>query len=121
MMRVSRRLRDYDLSEAGGGCLQDLWGRSLTGLASAAQGEDNTDMEIQGRVQNGVIVLEGGQTLPEGTTVMVVPCMKPVIRKAKKQGRVEFPLVRSKHPGTLHLTNQRIAEILDEEDVSPRH
>jgi hypothetical protein len=35
-----------------------------------------------------------------------------------KGKRVQFPLVRSDHPGTLDLTNERIAEILDEEEVA---
>jgi hypothetical protein len=33
--------------------------------------------------------------------------------------RVSFPLVRSTQPGSVHLTNERIAEILDEEDAAP--
>jgi hypothetical protein len=34
--------------------------------------------------------------------------------------RIEMPLVRTGQPGTVKLTAQRIAEILDEEDASPR-
>jgi hypothetical protein len=37
-----------------------------------------------------------------------------------KPHHVDFPLVRTGKPGTLHLTNQMIAEIFDEEDFSPR-
>jgi hypothetical protein len=77
-------------------------------------------MEIHGRVQNGVIVLEDGPPLPEGAAVTVSCDMPPVLKKPSVQKQVEFPLVHSKHPGTLNLTGQRIAEILDEEDASPR-
>jgi hypothetical protein len=74
-------------------------------------------MTIKGRVQNGVIILEEGVTLPEGTTVTVsydlVRSTQPGAGK-----RIEFPLVRSKHPGTLQLTGQGVAELLEEEDVS---
>ena len=75
-------------------------------------------MEIPGRVKNGVVVLEGGTTLPEGTSVTVLYPRVRIWRKPGKKKRVRFPLVRSKHPGTLDLTNQRIAEILEEEELS---
>ena len=29
---------------------------------------ENSAMEIRGRIQNGVVILEGGQSLPEGTS-----------------------------------------------------
>jgi len=72
-------------------------------------------------VHKGVVVLERGQTLPEGTPVTVSCDIAPVLQKPRKTKRVQFPLVHSKHPGTLHLTGQRIAEILDKEDASPRY
>ena len=31
---------------------------------------------------------------------------------ARKKGRIQLPLVRSKEPGTLHLTNAQIYEII---------
>jgi hypothetical protein len=74
-------------------------------------------MEIPGRVQNGVVVLEGRSTLPEGTAVSVVPRVSPVIRVAKRQRRVVLPLVPSENPGSVDLTAERIAEILDEQDA----
>jgi hypothetical protein len=75
-------------------------------------------MTIKGRVQRGVIVLQDGVTLPEGTEVSV--SYEPGLVAKPKQGkRVEFPLVRSKHPGTLQLTAERVAELLD--DVPARH
>lgn len=78
-------------------------------------------MVIPGRVRNGVVVLKDGISLPEGAEVTVLcetaspTISSPTLGKAK---RVRFPLVDSGHPGTLNLTNERIAEILDEEDVA---
>ncbi len=75
-------------------------------------------MTIKGRVQRGVIVLPHGITLPEGTEVSV--SYEPGLVAKPKQGQcVEFPLVPSKHPGTLQLTAERVAELLD--DVPARH
>jgi hypothetical protein len=77
-------------------------------------------MTIPGRVHNGVVVLEGDSALPEGAAVSVFyppASTKPV---GSKQ-RIQLPLVPSDKPGTLHLTNQQIAETLDEEDAAPRH
>jgi hypothetical protein len=77
-------------------------------------------MTIHGRVQNGVVVLEDGPALPEGAAVTVwYPAPtgpQPVLEKK----RIQFPLVRTGEPGSVHLTGERIAEILDEEDASPR-
>ena len=75
-------------------------------------------MNLPGRVQNGVVVLEGEATLPEGTAVSVVSHTSPVIRVSRNPKRVELPLVRSKRPGSVDLTGERIAEILDEQDAS---
>lgn len=73
-------------------------------------------MEILGRIQNGVVVLEGESALPEGTLVTVsckaVPGARPVQAK-----RIEFPLVRSRHPGSVQLTAEKVAAYLEEEDV----
>jgi hypothetical protein len=79
---------------------------------------DNQRMDIPGRVRNGVVVLEGDAALPEGTEVTVTTRAKAVIRVAKNQKRVEFPLVHSITPGTVHVTNEMIGQILDEEDAS---
>ena len=75
-------------------------------------------MSIQGRVHNGVVVLPEGISLPEGTEV-TVSCPLPNGHASRQQKRVEFPLVRSESPGSVTLTAERIAEILEEEDVSP--
>ena len=76
-------------------------------------------MELNGFVQNGVIVLTGGASLPEGTPVTVscgVDAITPPPVAERKY--VVFPLVDSDNPGSTDLTNERIAEILDEEDVA---
>jgi hypothetical protein len=74
-------------------------------------------MNATGIVQNGVIVLDGGMQLPEGTRVLV--SIAPFLIKPKSSStRVEFPLVDSVNPGSVHLTNQMIGEILDEEDAA---
>jgi len=65
-------------------------------------------MEISGTVKNGAVVLDGPVSLPEGASVVVVYRTTPVIRVAKNQKRVEFPLFPSSDPGTLDLTNERI-------------
>ncbi|HUG69653.1 MAG TPA: hypothetical protein VMM76_18020 [Pirellulaceae bacterium] len=74
-------------------------------------------MEIAGRVQNGVIVLEEGVVLPEGADVRVVCSAGPVIHVSRNRKRVQLPLVKSDRPGTLELTSERIAEILEAEDI----
>jgi hypothetical protein len=89
-------------------------------LDSARQPADNDRMNIRGRVHNGVVVLQDGPALPEGTEVVVSCDLPPKPHETGKQQPVKFPLVRSKHPGGLRLTGQRIAEILDEEDAAPR-
>jgi hypothetical protein len=74
-------------------------------------------MNLHGRVQNGVVVLEGGLRLPEGTAV-TVSCIAPTLEPTQRRDRLDFPLVRSAKPGSLNLTGDQIAEILEEDDVS---
>ncbi len=77
-------------------------------------------MELLGKVDHGVIVPQGDVHLPEGAMVRIMYDAATVEAPVKVPGyRVEFPLVRSKYPGSVHLTNQRIQELLDEDDVSP--
>jgi len=72
-------------------------------------------MEAFGHVQNGVVVLDSGATMPEGTRVFVSPVPdKPVI--LIRPG--ELPIVLGGEPGSARLTNERIGEILDDEDVA---
>ena len=87
------------------------------GLASIGKALKNGCMENLGRVHNGVVVLEGDPTLPEGTVVTVTCTSLPQTRPIEAK-RIEFPLVRSKHPGSLQLTAERVAEFLEAEDVS---
>src|SRR5208337_2724674 len=86
------------------------------GLDSDDKTTENAGMEIRGRVHNGVVVLEGEFPLPEGTEVIVSSGAAPETKPVEEQ-RIEFPLVRSKHPGSLRLTGQRVAEFLEEDDV----
>jgi hypothetical protein len=76
-------------------------------------------MEIPGRVQNGVVVLEGAPALPEGARVTVSYAGSAAVPAVQKR-RIQVPLVRTGQPGSVHLTGARIAEILDQEDASPR-
>jgi hypothetical protein len=68
-------------------------------------------MQLDGFVQNGVIVHSGGCSLPEGTLV-TVSCLDTGEQPRSENKRVELPLVRTGTPGTLDLTNERIAAIL---------
>lgn len=75
-------------------------------------------MEIPGVVQNGVVVLDGTIELPEGAAVLVMYGASPVIRVAQNPKPVALPIFDSGESGTIDLTNDRIAEILDQEDAS---
>jgi hypothetical protein len=78
-------------------------------------------MVIQGRVHNGVVVLEGAAALPEGAAVTVsYPAFTNTTRAGDKR-RIQVPLVRTDEPGSVTLSGARIAQIMDEEDASPRH
>jgi hypothetical protein len=76
---------------------------------------DNCSMEIPGHVQNGVLVLDGGATLAEGTRVVVSQVSRVGQGSPAEKKRIELPLVSSGEPGSVHLTNERIGEIFDEE------
>ena len=75
-------------------------------------------MKTTGYVQNGVVVLDSSVSLPEGTTVFVSYGNDPKTSFAQKQRRVKFPLVASERPGSICLTNEIIADELDQEDAS---
>src|SRR5205814_1358491 len=70
---------------------------------------DNSTMELNGLVQNGVIVLSGGASLPEGTPVTVSCSLEAGSPPPSEKKRVQLPLVRTGEPGSMHLTNERIA------------
>ena len=74
-------------------------------------------MRIPGRVQNGVVVLDGGATLAEGARLVVFQLSDVDQGPQPEKKSVEFPLVPSGEPGSIHLTNEQINEILDEEDL----
>jgi hypothetical protein len=78
-------------------------------------------MVIPGRVKNGVVVFEGSSPLPEGAAVTIAYPAVPPSTQTPEEQRIQVPLVRTGEPGTMHLTNDRIAEILDQEDAAPRH
>ncbi|MGH7194277.1 MAG: hypothetical protein ACREJM_12220 [Candidatus Saccharimonadales bacterium] len=93
---------------------------SLTALAARDGLCETSDMEFAGRIHNGVVVLEGNPALPEGARVTIFYAGSSASRPEPKKGRIEVPRVRTGHPGTVKLAGERIAEILDEEDVFPR-
>ncbi len=75
-------------------------------------------MDIRGRVHNGVVVVEGGLALPEGTAVTVLCSIAPNALPCGQRQRVSLPLVPSGRPGQRPLTSERVAELLDEDGVS---
>jgi len=74
-------------------------------------------MVVLGRVQNGVVVLEGNSALPEGAVVTVSYGDLPA-KNASERKRVQLPLVKTGSPGSVQLSGERIAEILIEEDAA---
>jgi hypothetical protein len=56
--------------------------------------------------------------LPEGAEVTILYPLVRIRRKPGKKKRVKFPLVQTKRPGTLNLTSERIAEVLEQEDIA---
>jgi hypothetical protein len=86
---------------------------SIEDLDSPAEHCDNVGMEIHGTIQNGVVVLDNAASLPEGTLVTITLRTETVLQSDKR--RVEFPLVKTGELGSIELSNERIAEILEEE------
>ena len=72
-------------------------------------------MELRGHVRNGVVVLEVNPFLPEGAAVTVHD-PGPVAGHPAGKARIQVPLVRTGQPGSVPLTGERIAAILEEED-----
>jgi hypothetical protein len=75
-------------------------------------------MVVAGHVENGVVVLEGGAVLPEGARVVVSELEWPDNGRRSDKKSAELPLVSGGPPGSIELTNQRVAEILDEDDIA---
>jgi len=65
-----------------------------------------------GRVKGGVIVLDGGPSLPEGMQVTVSIPSPPERLASPLPDHVKLPIVPSKRPGTLNLTAEMVAEYL---------
>jgi hypothetical protein len=102
---------------------------------------DNWDMQTFGYIHGGVVVFDEGVHLPEGARVCVslvptgsaiteIECQPGPIAEERgavadsghpspriPKKRVEFPLVRTGTPGSLHLTNEQIHEILQQQDI----
>ena len=89
--------------------IHDLIG---TGLKKTISG-----MNIRGRVHNGVVVLETPSQLPEGAVVDISYPIAPTPELGSPRRKVRLPLVPSCQPGTRQLTSERIAELLDDDDV----
>ncbi|MSR33153.1 MAG: hypothetical protein EXR99_16845 [Gemmataceae bacterium] len=82
-------------------------------LEFASRVVDNMGMELFGHIQNGVVVLDGG-SFSEGMRVSVSPVpAQPIIVNPG-----ELPVVLGGAPGSVHLTNEGISEIFEEEDVA---
>lgn len=77
-------------------------------------------MEILGRVHNGMIVFDSAPSLPEGAAVRVVYPAAKVESPPIKRHRIRLPIVHCDKPGTIELTGEQVAEILDAEDATPR-
>jgi hypothetical protein len=90
------------------------------GLVCDISATNNDCMIIPGRVHNGMVILEGGPALPEGAAVSISYPALDGSTPVREKPRIQVPLVRSERPGSILLTGARIAEILDEEDASPR-
>ena len=75
-------------------------------------------MVLHGTVHNGVIVIDDNAPLPEGTRVIVSCALSESTTPHPAKTRIQLPLVTSAQPGSLRLTGERIAELLEESDVS---
>jgi len=81
-------------------------------------------MELHGHIQNGVVKLDGNPILPEGAavTVLIAPLISSVQSSLPETEIVcepgKLPYVRGGIPGTLHLTNEIIAQVFEEEDLA---
>jgi hypothetical protein len=100
-------------------CIARFSGYSSSVLIHCGQSSKISFMEILGCVLNGVVIPEGQAALPEGAIVRILYEPEFVPRPTKESGRhVTLPLFESEEPGSLHLTNEMIAEILDEDELS---
>lgn len=80
---------------------------------------DNGRMVMHGHIHGSIVVLDANPGLPDNTAVTVVA---ERVADKKNRTRVKLPIFACGEPGSVHLDNERIAEILDGEDVlSARH
>jgi len=91
-------------------------GIAFTGCTLSEKG----DMVLQGRVEKGAVVFPERLSLPDGTEVtVIVPTYAGLPERATDhEHRVKLPLIASAHPGSRGLTGDRVAELLDEDDLS---
>jgi hypothetical protein len=75
-------------------------------------------MQTFGTIHAGVVVLEGGVSLPEGARVSVSYPPSPILETAPAPQPVVLPIFDYDGPPDIDLTNERIAEILDRDDAS---
>ena len=81
-------------------------------------------MQTLGHIQNGVVVLDEGVSLPEGTRVSVSVLStgreksSPRIHAAAVQRPVVLPIFDYDGLPDIALSNERIAELLDRDDAS---
>jgi hypothetical protein len=79
--------------------------------------EDNGCMKYRGCVRDGQVVLKDGTVLPEGAEVTVSCPPEAESEQDRPKRRVALPLVPSQRPGSLRLTADRIAALLEQDDA----
>lgn len=104
--------------------------KTVFALAFLGLGADNSHMTLIGHSRDGVIVLDGGVTLPDGTPVAVVPSRSPrvetlpngcrILRFSTPGHRVQLPLVASANPGSIRLTPEQMDDLLYDDVSSGR-
>ena len=75
-------------------------------------------MQVRGRVLNGVVVLSQDCAPPEGAEVTVAWIEEATAGTTPSRPRIQLPLIYSSRPGSVPMTSDRVAELLEEEDVS---
>lgn len=74
-------------------------------------------METFGHIQNGVVVFDG-PAFPEGTAVTIALRNIEPKSAAASKSRIEFPLVRSRNPGSVNLSCETVAALLEADDIA---
>lgn len=74
-------------------------------------------MKFEGAVENGVVVLPPDVRLAEGAIGVVQLAQEQFTGEPRPRKRIQFPLVQTKHPGSVHLTNDIIAELLNATEI----